>query len=316
MTRAVLLPAGSDPFLNAYWLRHYLPWADTVDELHMAVCGPLPAEVIAYTRACVEAVPHATLYHLTERTPHGEVIAYLLTKTTADHIMLAEDDAFVRIPRVVADAFAEAESGALAGCPRNSYASTEVIEAAELRLGAEAGGLAFWPCFLFVSRESLEATDRHFEATIWEAGDLLFDHTMTELGTADTFVWASYQLRDQGLSVVLRDMHRVESPDTASGPWFHVGSLSSGHGFAWLGELSADRYAQEVEQFGRLTEGDAAKRMAWWQRAWDNWDGGIPEYHAAYETGFRTFMADIGLSQATVDAQRATYDRLVTWAES
>src|SRR3954466_15278038 len=58
MTRAALLPAGSDPFLNAYWLRHYKTWADSVDELHIAVCGPLPPEVMDYTRACAADAPN------------------------------------------------------------------------------------------------------------------------------------------------------------------------------------------------------------------------------------------------------------------
>ena len=72
MTRAALLPAGADPFLNAYWLRHYRTWADQVDELHVAVCGDIPAEVIRYTAECIKSVPHATMHYFPERTKHGQ----------------------------------------------------------------------------------------------------------------------------------------------------------------------------------------------------------------------------------------------------
>ena len=45
--RIGLLPAGSDPFLLAYWLRHYRTWADEIDELRVLVCGQCEWECLA-----------------------------------------------------------------------------------------------------------------------------------------------------------------------------------------------------------------------------------------------------------------------------
>lgn len=318
MTRAALLAAGADPFLNAYWLRHYRTWADEVDELHVAVCGPIPQEVVEYTQTCIENVPHARMRHLPQRTRHGQVLSLLLGETSADHVLLIEDDAFIRRPGIIDEAFGLIERGEtdLIGCPRDSYASESLISAARERFGDEPRGLAFWPCFLFVARDRLEATDKVFDSTIWPSGSAFLGTTLTEEAEADTFIWASYQLRDQGLLVSLRDGYRLGDPIPADAPWFHVGSLSSGHGWAWQGDLTPERYGAEVDTWSRLPAGEAAKRMAWWQRAWDHWDGGIPAYHDAYQKGFRGFMADVGLRQSEVDASRASFDYLLTWAES
>jgi hypothetical protein len=317
MTRAVLLPAGADPFLNAYWLRHYRTWAAEVDELHIAVCGALPDDVLAYTQNCVDAVPNATMHHFEERTRHGQVLTFLLEQTEADHILLMEDDAFVRAPGVIAEAFGVIERGEvdIVATPRDSFASANVIAAARKALGDEPRGLAFWPCFLFASRGCLGATDRVFDSTLWPVGSELLGTTLTEPGTADTFIWASYQLRAMGLSVSLRENHRIPEVIPDDAPWFHVGSLSSGHGWVWQTDMTPDRYTQEVEHWKGLPSGEAAKRMAWWQRAWDRWDGGVPEYHEAYEAGFRRFMADLGIGQGEVNHLRTGFDPLVTWDE-
>jgi hypothetical protein len=318
MTRAALLPAGSDPFLNAYWLRHFESWASEVDELHIAVCGPLEPDVLAYTQALVDALPNATLHHLPKRTMHGSALTYLLGKTRADHVMLCEDDAYIRRPGVVADAFSRIESGEvdIVACPRDSFATDEVLGIARTRFGETA--TAFWPCFLFVSRANLEATDRHFAASLWAEGERVteLDHTCLTSNSGDTFVSASWQLRAAGLRVELRDNGRIVGPvpDHHDLPWFHVGSLSSGYGYNFLGDLTEKEHADEKYAYSVLRE-DGTKRMAWWQRAWDCWDGGIPAEHDRYEAGFRGFMADIDMAQADVDACRATFDPLVTWAE-
>jgi hypothetical protein len=280
------------------------------------VCGPLPPEAVAYTQAAVEAVG-GTMYHIPKRTEHGHVLTFLLDQTQADHVLLIEDDAFIRRPEVIDEAFYSIERGevGLIGCPRNSYATENVIDAARKRFGDVREGLAFWPCFLFTSREALAATDRDFGGTRWKAGDTVLGTTLTEPAIADTFIWASYQLREQGLSAQLRDGQRLGDPIADDADWFHVGSLSSGHGYLWQGDMPAERYAAEIEHWKGVPASEAAKRMAWWQRAWDCWDGGIPDYHAAYEAGFRQFMDDFGVSQAQVDYLRAGYDSLVTWAE-
>jgi hypothetical protein len=319
MTRAVLLPAGADPFLNAYWLRHYRTWADEVDELHVAVCGPIPDDVLAYTKAMVADVPHATMTHFPRREAHGQVLTYLLGTTQADHVLLIEDDAFIRTPSAINDAFMalELHEHDLIGCPRDGYASANVIAAAHKEFGPEVRGLAFWPCFLFTSREALEATDRLFDGKVWAAGDTVLGETLVAEGSADTFIWASYQLRAQGLDVSLRDGFRLGDPIPPDAPWFHVGSLSSGHGWSWLNPASTYEWRlSEIRHWALLPRGETVKRMAWWQRVWDHWDGAIPDYHEAYGEGIRQFMADFSVSQGDVDFVRASFDYLVTWAES
>jgi hypothetical protein len=317
MTRAVLLPSGADPFLIAYWMRHYKTWKDSIDELHVAVCGQVPDDVLAYIKATIEDVG-GTMYHFPRRTAHGLALSFLFSQTSADYILLMEDDAFIRKPEVIEASFAAVESGAtdIIASPRESYASVSVIGAARLRFGDEPQGLAFWPCFLFVSRAHLEATDKVFDGTIWPAGATILGTRLDEEAVTDTFIWASYQLREQGLNVRLEDGYRMGAniPDTA--PWFHVGSLSSGHGWSWLNpNMEPDWYAEQIQQWQGLPFGEAAKRMAWWQRTWDRWDGGIPEYHAAYGDGIRQFMEDFRVDPQQVAGLRGSYNYLVTWPE-
>lgn len=318
--RAALLPASADPFLNAYWLRHFTTWANQVDELKIAVCGELEPAVMRYTRGLVRAIPNATMYHLPLRTDHGTVIGYLLKRTKADHIMLCEDDAFVREPGRIDEAFRRIESGEvdLVGCPRG-FASPEVEIAAQ-RFGepnrVEGGddqGYAFWPCFLFVARANLLRTDGNFSVKSWRKGEYepVLDHTFAEDAATDTLVWASYQLRALGLRIRLERNYRITG-DTTNGPWFHVGSLSSGYGYSFLGP---PEQRQIVVDNANAIRDDWAKRVAWWQRAWACWDGGIPAHHEAYGAALAELMAAIGVRQSQVDILRANYTHLVSWPE-
>lgn len=313
MTRAALLPAGSDPFLLAYWLRNFATWSQYVDELHVAVCGPLEPEPLAYIESLIASTPGATLYHLDKRTDHGTVIGLLVDKTSADTVMLCEDDAFVRRPEVIDQCFRVAEAGGIAATPRGGYAAHEVVAASVQKFGDYH---AYWPCFVFVSRAALMATDHDFGGTIWSPGQKLFDYTFREMGGSDTLVSASLQLRAMGLPETLIDNHRLSGqtvPDDA--PWVHVGSLSGGHGNMFMADIPEDRYRFELDMFGRLPPGNALQRVAWWQRAWRAADGAIPEYHARYWAGLEKFRADIGISQPAIDAYWFENLPIVTWAE-
>ncbi len=315
MTRAALLPSGSDPYLLAYWLRNYRTWASEVDELHIAVCGPVSEDAEGYISDLCAGVG-AKMYRL-PRTAHGVVIAHLMAQTSADYVLLCEDDAYIRQPEIVAQSFTALESGevGIVGTPREGYATSEVLDAASARFGLSVS--SFWPCFVFTSRASLLATDGNFGATEWSVGEYIpsLDHTCTEKNDADTFISASWQLRAQGLNVRLHDNHRVTGPfDWANPPWFHVGSLSGGYAWTFMGNMPPAQYASEIVALQTITE-DATKRLAWWQRAWDCWDGAMPDHHAAYKDGLKRFATDIGISQDAVSASRRTFDRLVTWAE-
>ena len=314
MTRAALLPAGSDPFGLAYWLRNYATWAQYVDELHITISGAIEPEPYAYIEAAVAAAPNATLYNMGQgRTIHGEMLTALLSKTTADHIMFCEDDAFIRRPEIVDECFRFAEEGGIVATPRGGYASHEVVRAAFWQFGDE---VSFWPCFVFASRAALEATDRDFGPKTWQPGDDLLGHVIQEVGGADTFVWGSYQLRSQGLEERLLDNHRLSGqnvPDDA--PWFHVGSLSGGHGLAFMGGIDDIRYRFEVDGFQRLPAGNAWQRFGWWERMWRAAEGAIPDYRERYHAEMVRFRDDVGISAADVEAYQPVADHLVTWAE-
>ena len=215
MSRAALLPAGPDPFLNAYWLRHYRTWATEVDELLIQVCGQDDPEIIDYLQACVDAVPHARVW-FTPRTDHGTVIGQLLEHTDADLVMLCEDDAFVRRAGPVNFHFAQIEQGLtdVVGCPRGS-ASPELINLAQGKFGTHQvssgeTGPALWPCFLFAKRSDLFRTDRNFGAAGWPGGTEIpgMGSTVNEVA-GDTFVWASFQLR---LMTIGTDQKACEPP--------------------------------------------------------------------------------------------------------
>src|SRR5439155_425299 len=83
-----------------------------------------------------------------------------------------------------------------AATPRGGYASHELTDAATRAFGEQ---YAYWPCFVFVGRKHLFATDLEFGGMNWTIGETLLGHQLREPAVADTFVWASYQLRALGI---------------------------------------------------------------------------------------------------------------------
>lgn len=318
--RAALLPAGGDPFLLAYWLRHYRTWASEVDELRLAVCGQDDPAIRAYLRERAAEAPNVIVtFH--PRTDHGMMLGYLVGETSADVVMFCEDDAFVRSPTAVGQAFRRLEDGStdIVASPRGS-ASTAFVDTVIERYGtltAEATGETgpfFWPCFLFARRADLLRTDGYFSA--WPEGTPIPLVGFTAEGQAvDTFGWASLQLRRMGLRVTVEPQYRAQKHMAIwSPPWFHVGSLSSGYGGYFLGDYPADLRQRHFDAIrGDLY--DWHKRMSWWQRVWERWDGELPEHHAAYGAAIRDYLTGTGMNQADVDEWRRMFDQLVTWPE-
>lgn len=314
MTRAALLPAGADPFLNAYWLRHYgAVWANEVDELDIIFCG-VPFRYQRDLAAQCLALPNVR-FAFSPRADHGLVIKWLVEAATADNVLIVEDDAFIRRAGAVDAAFSRIEKGEtdIVGCPRAS-ATPDVVDAAINAFGnlvSETGeeGPALWPCFLFARRADLieHVRDGHYGAAAWVPGQRVpgLDYRATAQSSADTFVGASYQLRAAGLRVHVEaeyraDLARMHEWDP---PWFHVGSLSSGYGHyfaAGLSEVDRKSHAASVQD----DHHDWNKRFSWWQRV-----GGDAEYQAAVAE----FAADLGIDQDKVGQWRAAFDRFVTW---
>lgn len=314
------MPAGGDPFLIAYWLRHFRTWAGEVDELRIAVCGQDDPAIRAYLASLATDKVVMTFH---PRTDHGAMIRYLVEATAAEFVMLCEDDAFVRRPGAVDGAFGRVERGAMVACPRAS-GTPGVIDAANRRFGvlaAENGeqGPIFWPCFWFGRRADLLATDRNFGAAAFPEGErnALLDWTPPERNAMDTFGWASLQLRAMNLSVTVEAQYRAQRDLMASwdsAQWFHVGSLSSGYGLYLLGPIrQEDRQGHWNAIRNDLY--DWEKRMSWWQRVHERWDGALPEHHAAYGEAIRDYFAGTGMDQGAVNAWRAGFDHMVTWAE-
>jgi hypothetical protein len=319
MTRAALLPAGADPFLNAYWLRHFERWADEVDELRMMVCGA-DARTKKYLRSI--AGPKVILT-FSERIDHGLAIRTLIEATSADLVMLCEDDAFVRRHGAVSEAFGWIEAGGwdIVACPRASM-TQDLREVAASRFGwldssSGEGGPAFWPCFFFGRREDLLATDRHFGAAAWQPGDTIpgLDYTANAETAADTFSGTSFQLRKAGLRVKVMPQYRANLSKMVDWvhediPWFHVGSLSSGFGYYFLAGLTPEdeeRHAQSI----RNDLFDWNKRMAWWEKVSETTD--LPKLGAEYREALAQFKSRTGMRASDVEPWRHLFDRLTAW---
>jgi hypothetical protein len=331
--RAALLPAGGDPFLLAYWLRHYRTWADEVDELRIVVCGQNDPTVQAYISARVAEVPHASVEFFAGRTDHGAVLRHLVDATSADLVVLCEDDAFVRHPGVIASRFALIERGELdiVGTARGNAGPNLLARAAQLwgepeQTGSGETGLSLYPCFLFARKADLPA---NLGASNWKTGEYIecLDYTTTQEEAADTFCEATWFLRHAGLRIRAESAYRSDAAhfgpgrrmvdggtNTGDAPWFHVGSLSSGYGCSFMVDQQNDGYWRLVEIVrpkGELY--DWEKRMSWWTRVADMTQGDLPAFHDAYRASLDQFMHDVEADPAGVARWRANYDPLVTW---
>lgn len=287
-------------------------------------CGVLP-QTQAYLTQIVAAVPHARLLITETRMDHGAVIGRLIDETSADHVLLCEDDAFVRRPGVIDETFRRIESGQtdIIGTGRGNT-TPELIEAAEVRWGLPPKtatgetGLSLYPCFYFGRRSDLLATDRNYAARNWKPGEMIpgLDIPAETGQSADTFVATSWQLRAAGLRIEVEPAYRSNEAMMSSwgaAPWFHVGSLSSGYGCAFMVADDAAHHDYIASFQDELY--DWHKRVSWWQRAWDCWDGEIAEQHEEYGRSLDQLIADARMNTGAVASWRAAFNPLVTWAE-
>lgn len=312
--RAALLPTPGNPEMLAYWLRNFATWSTEVDELWIFVNGASPA-VIDHDRRIVEAAGGRFLSSPLSAGHDGALLT-LLRATSADHVVLCEDDAYVRRPGAVRAAFERIESGAtdLVGSPRHEdYASSPLMEwgpytpgdLAELRHG-------LWPAFLFARRADLLATDRIFGDRAWPRGGHIpgwgpvTPATCDYIGIAaefvhlDTLFGTSFQLRAAGLRAEL--VHRVRVYDPAATeewwkadpPWFHVTGLST------LPSVLNGEDPETLPDFGP-GGGLWTRRLAWWQRV------GID---------VSAFIDRAAISGQELDRWNRRFDPWVTWREA
>jgi len=311
--RAALLPTPGDPLTLAYWLRNFETWAQHVDELVVLVNGAagdqqLVAQALLNGRFPI--VVHTR--YTSQRMGHDGAMRWLLANTEADHVVLCEDDAYVRHPKAVDDAFRLMTSGYtdFVGSPRHEdYAGSPLqVWPRHLTQSYDEVRRGFWPAFLFARRMDLLNTDREYGDRRWNVGETIagLDMLVTPelcdfVGIApdyihlDTLFGTTFQLRAKEPRVEL--VHHVRLFDAEATeqwvaedpPWFHVTGLST------LDQLNSP-YLPDLDEHGGLW----TRRVAWWERM-------------GHELG--PFIERTGIRREDVAAWQARFDPWVTWAE-
>jgi hypothetical protein len=277
--RAALLPTTGDPFIVAYWLRNFATWRDEVDEL-IVLANAYSFRDIGFVRSQVEAAG-GRLYIDDAPLGHGSAIRQLLTLTDADHVVLCEEDAFVRARGYVSGAFFRIEQGYtpdVIGSPRGEehvrvdwgpYDPTDTAEIAH----------NLWPAFLFARAADLRATSQQFGDRQWALGQMVEglgpvtpEHCKL-VGVApdrihlDTFAGTTFELRAAGLQVEL--VHHTRLYDITAArkalandpppPWFHVTGSSE------LPHVLNGTRPEALPDYGS-GGGQWVRRLAWWER--------------------------------------------------
>ncbi len=326
--RAALLPTPGDPFMLAYWLRNYATWREHVDELVVYVNGQRDPDALAYDRRIVEEAGGRFLASELS-AGHDGALRFLLDATGAEHVVLCEDDAYVRHPEAVGEAFRSIEEGEtdIVGSPRHEdYITSPVQEwgpytpgdLAELRHG-------LWPAFLFIERRHLQETDRWFGDRGWHVGTTIdgwgtvTPEACAYVGIAaaflhlDTLFGTTFQLRAKGLRTTL--VHHVRLYDAAATeawlaedpPWFHVTGLST---------LPAVLNREPVETLPDMDDhgGLWVRRVAWWWRVWHSGSSDMPRWNE-WMDALDAFVIDAGIRGRDVRDWSARFEPWVeTWA--
>jgi hypothetical protein len=321
--RAALLPTPGDPFMLAYWLRNFETWREHVDELWVLVNGYNPVDGLQLARMIDDAGGRAMF--VPHRMGHDGALLDLLHLTSAEHIVLCEDDAYVRHPKAVDEAFRKVITGHtdIVGSPRHEdYASSPLqVWPDRLTTDHEEVRRGLWPAFLFMRRADLLATDRQFGDRRWNLGQ-----TIEGLGIAvtpelcafvgiapdyihlDTLFGTTFQLRSEGLRVEL--IHHVRLFDAAAAekwiaedpPWLHVTGLST------LDQALSGEPLPDLDERGGLW----TRRLAWWGRVWEP-SGPRADQRAR---DLAAFAERAGIDSGDVALWHRRFDPWVTWQEA
>lgn len=320
--RAALLPTTGDPFVVAHWLRNYDLWRGEVDELVVLInsaAGDLPQARRAVEAAGAKAVV------LDVALGHGNAIKRLLDETTADLVVLCEEDAFVRHAGAVAAAFDRIEAGTVdvIGSPRGEdkdgdsfiWGEYDPTDPMEVRR-------TLWPAFLFCRMADLRATEQNFGDRRWMVGDIITGLGPCTAEMADivgvapdrihleTFAGTTFELRAHEKRIEL--VHHVRIAELAAAkhwladdpPWFHItGSTTMPH--VW-GSLPPE----QIPDYGP-GGGQWVRRIAWWERMVRDSDD--PQ-RDGYLARFAAFRDRVGIDADAVTTWDGIYDGWETFA--
>ena len=235
-SRAAVLPTLGDPYVAGLWLASYRKyWHREVDKLYVYVNSGVEDPVFNYTVDMFKGMGAEviTARHLVD---HGPALTAMIEQSTEKHIYIVEEDFYMMASNNIDRWFGMIERGEVdAVVSERGCCGTEIIE--KLRTtyniqGKAAGQPNFWPSLCLASRDALLATDRNFAAKCFPAGQKVIGDWAPTVDTAgDTFVWASIQLRAQGLRFHYEDQHRLidvlyRGPGFKP-PWLHFGSTST-----------------------------------------------------------------------------------------
>jgi hypothetical protein len=320
--RAALLPTTGNPFVVAHWLRNFALWRDEVDELVVVINSQ--AGDLAQAQRMVEAAGGKAVV-LDIALGHGDAIKRLLDETSADLVVLCEEDAFVRHKGAVAAAFDRIEAGDIdvVGSPRGEdkdgdrfdWGPFDPTDPTEVRH-------TLWPAFLFARMSDLRATEQRFGDRVWKLGEMIagLGACTPEMAAIvgvgpdrihlETFAGTTFELRARDLRIDL--VHHVRLADLAAArswladdpPWFHItGSTTMPHVWA---SIDPERLPDYAEGGGQWT-----RRVAWWERMVS---GSSDPQRDGYLAQFAAFRDRIGIDPDAAASWAGIYDGWETFA--
>lgn len=305
MSRAVLMQCPGDPFLTDYWLRNYeRVWKDVVDELHVFVNGQTDPRILEFLDRRVRGLGGIFTCQ-PGRLVHGQATRRLVQECSAEHVLLIEDDAFVRDASEINWAFNRIEGGEadVLATPRGGM-SPDIEQAALAKWGDPPvspegnSGYGLWPCFVFAPMAVLHRTDHRYESWSWNEGDVVpgLDYRVGPGGShTDSFTAIAFQLYGMELEVEpcvqYKELWNRDLPETGA-PWFHAGGLSNAQftqGLQFFGGHRPD--------VGGTNEGlDWAHRIWWWRNALDT-SNAFPEKRNDYRIALYQLVAYLGVQR-------------------
>lgn len=211
MSRAVLLPTPGDPYLVKNCISLYQKiYKDEISNLYVWIQNNGPDEIGTYCKSIIEDAGGKAFWNKAYPMQHGDTIKTLLELCNEDYICLLEDDGWVLEKGILDSCFSLIESGQydVLGSTRGA-SSPNLIDAITRKFNLNTSVSPehllsacpnLWPCFVFSRKDTLLATDRNFNSMFWPSGSYIkeLEFTTTTDIVADTFVWASIQLRAMG----------------------------------------------------------------------------------------------------------------------